>query len=84
MGYSPPYHTRFFKGELKDLPAELQLISLQKWKCRVQIPGKAYPWGAEPAKKGTTTFPKPSSPMSLPEQLIISLTPTTVCRKLPS
>ena len=73
-----------FKGDLKDLPAKLELISLQKRKCRVHFSRNAPPQGAETTKRGTTTLPKPSGPVSLPEQLIISLTPTTVCRKLPS
>lgn len=88
MGHTPPppklTYLIFFKGDRKDLPAKLELISLQKQKCRVHIFGKAPPQGAETAKRGTTTFPTSSSPVSLPEQLIISLTPTTVCRKLPA
>ena len=87
-GYSPPPTAALksfsFKGDLKDLPAKHELISLQKQKCRVHFSRNAPPRGAKTAKRGTTTMPKPSSPVSLPEQLIISLTPTTVCRKLPS
>lgn len=64
------------------LPSSSDFHCRNRRTCRVHISGKAKPQGAETAKRGTTTVPKPSSPVSLPEQLIISLTPTTVCRKL--
>lgn len=45
-------HTFFFKGDLKDLPAKLELISLQKWKCRVHISGKAQPQVQKQRREG--------------------------------